>query len=230
MTRPVILVVDDEAYTLKYLSMNLKARGYDVLTAAHGAAALDLFHANPVDLLILDIGMPGPTGFDVLTAVRRGSETPVIMLSARGRERDKVAALDLGADDYLTKPFGVEELMARVRAALRRAAPTAGSPPSIYRVHDLEIDLTARRVRRAASPVALTGKEFQILAFLARNAGKVMTPREILQAVWGIEHIEETQYVWTYMNRIRRKLADDSEQPRYILTAPGLGYSLPASP
>jgi two-component system KDP operon response regulator KdpE len=230
MARQVILVVDDEAYTLKYVAMNLKARGYDVLTATHGEEALALIGAHAIDLLILDIGMPGLDGFEVLAAVRREKDLPVIMLSARGREQDKVQALDLGADDYLTKPFGVEELLARVRAALRRAGgpSPSGGAPAVYRSDGLEIDFDARRVQRDGAPVSLTAKEYHVLAFLARNAGRLMTPREILQAVWGVEYGDETEYVWTYINRIRRKLEDDPERPRYLQNEPGLGYRVPA--
>jgi two-component system, OmpR family, KDP operon response regulator KdpE len=225
--RPVVLVVDDEPPTRKYVSANLKARGYDVLTAADGSQALKLAAERPCDLLILDIMMPGPDGLAVLQAVRRDADVPVIILSARGREADKVTALDFGADDYLTKPFGVEELLARVRAALRRGGSAArgGLPP--YRSGDVVVDFSTRRVERAGAVIPLTPKEYDVLAYLARNAGRVLTHRQILQAVWGGEYGEESDYVWTFVRRIRRKLEPDPEQPSHVLTEPGVGYRMP---
>ena len=228
MLKQVILVVDDEAPTRKYVSANLKARGYDVLTAADGSEALKQVGEHVIDLLILDIGMPGPDGLEVLTAVRRDTEVPVIMLTARGRESDKVAALDRGADDYLTKPFGVEELLARVRAALRRAKSAPKGPLPPYRCGELALDFSSRRVRIGEREVSFTPREFDVLAYLARNAGKVLTHRQILQAVWGGEYGDEADYVWTYVRRIRRKIEPDPEHPRYLLTETGVGYSMPA--
>ena len=227
MNRQVVLVVDDEAPMRKYITTNLKIRGYDVLTAADGVEALKLIEERPFDLLILDIMMPGPDGLNVLARVRRDMDVPVLMLSARGRESDKVEALDAGADDYLTKPFGVEELLARVRAALRRSgsSPRGTLPP--YDFQGLEIDFGARRVRRGGQDIALTPKEYDVLAYLARNAGKVLTHRQVLQAVWGAEYGDEADYVWTYVRRIRRKIEPDQEHPRYVLTEPGVGYRLP---
>ena len=229
MTKDVILVVDDEAPMRKYVSANLKARGYDVLAAVDGSEALKLAGEHRVDLLILDIGMPGPDGFEVLSAVRRDSDVPVIMLTARGREQDKVLALDLGADDYLTKPFGVEELLARVRANLRRVAAVPRGTLPAYRHGGLEIDFTARQARREGAPVPLTPKEFEVLAYLARNAGRVLTHRQILQAVWGSEYGDEADYVWTYVRRIRRKVEPEVEHPRYLLTELGVGYRMSPS-
>src|SRR5262245_44344050 len=224
MARQLILVADDEAPMRKYVSTNLKARGYDVLTASDGAEALKLLDEHTFDLVVLDIGMPGPNGFEVLSAVRRGMQVPVLMLSARGREGDKVTALDLGADDYLTKPFGVEELLARVRAALRRASGGPQGPLPPYRADDLELDFGARQVQRGGETIPLTPREFEVLAYLARNAGKVLTHRQILQAVWGGDYGDENDYVWTYVRRIRRKLEPDPERPRYLLTVAGVGY------
>ncbi len=229
MSQQVILVVDDEAPMRKYVTSNLKARGYRVLTAEDGTEALKLIDEHPIDLLILDIMMPGPDGLEVLARVRRDMDVPVLMLSARGREGDKVEALDAGADDYLTKPFGAEELLARVRAALRRAGSAPKGPLPPYRFDDLELDFGARRVRRGGADVALTPKEYDVLAYLARNAGKVLTHRQILQAVWGAEYGDEADYVWTYVRRIRRKLEPDPERPRYVLTEPGVGYRMPAA-
>jgi two-component system KDP operon response regulator KdpE len=229
MSRQVILVVDDEAPMRKYITTNLRARGYDVLTAEDGTEALKLIDEHTLDLLILDIMRPGPDGMEVLRRVRRDMQVPVVMLSARGRETDKVEALDAGADDYLTKPFGVEELLARVRAALRRAGSAPAGPLPPYRSHGLEVDFSARRVRHDGETVSLTPKEYDVLAFLARNAGKVLTHRQILQAVWGAEYGDEADYVWTYVRRIRRKMEPDPEQPRYLLTEPGVGYRVPAA-
>jgi two-component system KDP operon response regulator KdpE len=223
-----ILVVDDEAPMRKYLSANLKARGYAVLAAADGAEALQLLAEHTFDLLILDLMLPGPDGLAVLAAARRESSVPVLMLSARGREADKVRALDLGADDYLTKPFGVEELLARVRAALRRADTAPRSSPVAYRRGELEVDFAARRVRLGGADIPLTQKEYDVLAYLARNAGRVLTHRQILHAVWGGQYGEEADYVWTYVRRIRRKIEPDPPHPRYVLTEPAVGYHLPA--
>jgi two-component system KDP operon response regulator KdpE len=227
MGRQMILVVDDEAPMRKYISTNLKARGYDVLTAEDGTEALKLIDEHTINLLILDIMMPGPDGLEVLRRLRQDMDVPVVMLSARGRETDKVEALDAGADDYLTKPFGVEELLARVRAALRRVGSASTAPIPPYSFDGLEVDFTARQIRRDGVEVSLTPKEYDVLAHLARNAGKVLTHRQILQAVWGAEYGEEADYVWTYVRRIRRKLEPDPEQPRYLLTEAGVGYRMP---
>jgi two-component system KDP operon response regulator KdpE len=212
----------------KYLAANLKARGYETLLAADGTEALKLVSEHPLDLVILDIMMPGPDGLEVLAAIRRDSDVPIIMLSARGREGDKVTALDAGADDYLTKPFGVAELLARVRASLRRSTSPGVTSASSYRSGDLELDFGAREVRLSGRKVSLTAKELDILAFLARNAGRVLTHRQILQAVWGGEYGDESEYLWTYVRRLRHKIEQDPKQPRYLLTEPGVGYRLPA--
>jgi two-component system, OmpR family, KDP operon response regulator KdpE len=227
MTKQAILVVDDEAPMRKYLTANLKARGYEVRAAEDGTEALQLLAEQSFDLLILDIMMPGPDGLKVLRAIRRDLEVPVLMLSARGREGDKVEALDVGADDYLTKPFGVEELLARVRAALRRAGAGPKGPLSTYRHEDLEVDFSARQVRSSGAEVRLTPKEYDVLAYLARNAGRVLIHRQILQTVWGGAYGDEADYVWTYVRRIRRKIEPDPENPRHLLTEPGVGYRMP---
>ncbi|MBI4329533.1 MAG: response regulator transcription factor [Chloroflexi bacterium] len=224
-----ILVVDDEPQTIRYVSANLRARGYEVLTATDGLEALKLASENVLSLILLDLMMPGPDGFEVCSRIREESDVPIIVLSARGREQDKVRALDLGADDYLTKPFGIEELLARVRAALRRTISSrSGALPPIT-VGELTIDFAARRVTRGGQEVRLTPTEYNLLTHLARNAGKVLTHRAILQTVWGQEYGEESDYLWAYIRRLRRKLGDDSEHPRYIRTEPGVGY-LFASP
>lgn len=229
MNKPRVLVVDDEPPTVKLLSANLKARGYDVLAAYDGLEALKLASENLLDLIVLDLGLPGMNGFAVCEAVRRESQVPIIVLSARGREKDKVRALDLGADDYLTKPFSVEELLARVRAVLRRSAPAETIARTAYAVGDLVVDFENRRVTIDGQPVELTPIEYRLLAHLALNAGKVLTYRALLQAVWGPEYGDEKEYVWTYIRRLRQKLSEDQDQPRYLLTEPGVGYRLAAS-
>ena len=225
--RTTILVADDESSMRKYISSNLKVRGYEVIAAADGIEALKLLAEHPIDLVLLDIGMPGPDGTQVLAALRRDTQVPVIMVSARGREHDKVHALDLGADDYLTKPFGVDELLARVRATLRRAGSVLESSLPAYRHEELEVDFSARRVRLAGRDISLTPKQYDVLAYLARNAGKVLTHRQILQAVWGGQYADEVDYVWTYVRRIRRRLEPDPARPRFVLTEPGVGYRVP---
>ena len=229
MRREAILVVDDEAAMRKYLSANLKARGYDVLTAEDGTEALKFIAERTFDLLILDIMMPPPDGFEVCRRMREAAPgMPILMLAGRDRVLDEVRALDLGADDYLTKPFGVEELLARVRAALRRADASLKSSQPVYRHGELEVDFGARRARLAGAEVPLTPKEYDLLAHLAHNAGKVLTHRQILRAVWGGEYGEEADYVWTYIRRIRRKVEPDPQHPRYVLTEPAVGYRVPS--
>jgi two-component system, OmpR family, KDP operon response regulator KdpE len=227
MTREVILVVDDEGAMRKLLAINLAARGYTVLEAADGSEALQQLTEHTIDLLLLDISLPGPNGLQVLEAVRRDQHVPVLMLSARSRERDKVSALDMGADDYLTKPFGVDELLARVRSLLRRAPQNGpGVPP--YRFQELEVDFSARRARLRGADVPLTKREYEVLAHLARNAGKVLLHRQLLQAVWGGQYADEADYLWTFVQRIRRKLEPERGRPRFVITEPGVGYRMPA--
>jgi two-component system KDP operon response regulator KdpE len=230
MKKPRVLVVDDEPETVKYVGANLRARGYDVLTASDGRAALKVFSESVVDLIILDIMMPGPDGFEVCQAIRQRSDVPIIMLSARGQEKDVVNALDLGADDYLTKPFGVEEMLARVRAALRRSARTGVTLRPPVTAGELKIDFAARLVTVEGREVRLTPTEYELLAQLAINAGRVLTHRALLQAVWGPEYGDETEYVWAYVRRLRRKIEPDPSNPEYILTEPGVGYHFVASP
>jgi two-component system, OmpR family, KDP operon response regulator KdpE len=227
--RTIVLVADDEAPMRKYVASNLKVRGYDVVQAADGVEALKLATEHPLDLVLLDIGMPGPDGTQVLEALRRESQIPVIMLSGRAREQDKVRALDLGADDYLTKPFGVDELLARVRSTLRRNGSVLESSLPAYCYGELELDFSARRVRVAGRDVSLTPKQYDVLAYLARNAGKVLTHRQILQVVWGGQYADEVDYVWTYVRRIRRRIEPDPGSPRFVLTEPGVGYRMPSA-
>ena len=226
VTKLQVLVVDDEPATVKYVGANLRARGYRVLAAEDGRTALKQFTESVVDLVILDITMPGPDGFEVCEAIRRQSDVPVIMLSARGQERDIVRALDVGADDYLTKPFGVAEMLARVRAALRRATQPGMTPRPALMLEELEIDFARQRVRVKGQMVELTPTEYGLLAHLAANAGRVLTHRALLQAVWGPEYGNETQYLWVYIRRLRRLIEPEPGNPRYILTYPGVGYSI----
>ncbi|MBI2170890.1 MAG: response regulator transcription factor [Chloroflexi bacterium] len=219
-----ILVVDDEPETVKYVSANLRARGFDVVTAHDGTEGLKQAEEQVVDLILLDLNMPGPDGFEVCRRIRDSSEVPIIILSARGREQDKVKALDLGADDYMTKPFGVDELMARVRAALRRARTEGGGAMPPLEVEGLRIDFSARRVTLNGGELKLTPTEYSLLALLARNAGKVLTHRALLNAVWGPEYGQESEYLWAYIRRLRKKLEPNENQPQFIITEPGVGY------
>ncbi len=225
MSQQKILVVDDEEPMRRLIAQNLKASGYRVQTAVDGSEALQLIDQHQFDLLLLDVNMPGPNGFEVVRQVRRGTTTPILMVSARARERDRVDALDLGADDYLNKPFGIAELIARVKALLRRVT-LATAPLAPYRYKGLEVDLGARAVRVHGVDAPLTKREFEVLAYLARNAGKVLLHRQILQAVWGAEYSDEADYVWTFVQRIRRKIEPERSAPRYILTQAGVGYRM----
>jgi two-component system KDP operon response regulator KdpE len=213
----------------KLLSSNLRASGYAVRSAADGAEAMKLVEEHRFDLLLLDINMPGPNGLQVLEAVRRDAQMAVLMLSGRGRERDKVEALDRGADDYLVKPFGVAELLARVKALLRRLAPGSRGHAPPYRYRGMEVDFEARRAQVDGVDVPLTRREFEVLAYFARNAGKVLLHRQVLQAVWGGQYAEESDYIWTFVQRIRRKIEPDRAHPLYVLTEPGVGYRMPPS-
>ena len=225
---PRILVVDDEPQTTRYLSMNLRARGYDVLAAADGCEALKLMEESNLALVLLDLGIPGPDGFEVLQALRRWCDVPVVVVSARGQERDKVRALDLGADDYLTKPFGVQELLARVRAHLRRAESRGNGARPPLQLGGLRVDFGSHQVSMDGQRVHLTPTEYGVLEQLALTPGRVLTHPTLLQRVWGPEYRDEADYLWAYVSRLRRKLEPDPEHPRYILTEPGVGYRLPA--
>jgi len=221
MTR--ILVVDDEPQLLRALATNLKARGYEVDQAATGEAALMLAASHHPDLVVLDLGLPGIDGLEVITGLRGWSSVPIVVLSVREREADKVAALDAGADDYVTKPFGMDELLARLRAALRRAAP-AGKEEPIVSTPDFSVDLAAKRVKRDSKEVKLTPTEWEIVEILVRNEGRLVTQRQLLKAVWGPQYEKETNYLRVYLAQIRRKLEPDPARPRYFLTEPRMGY------
>jgi len=224
-----VLVVDDEAPIRRFLRTALEPHGFDVFEAANGRDALVEAGTRKPDLVILDLGLPDVDGADVLRRLREWSRMPVIVLSARANERDKVDALDAGADDYLTKPFGVGELLARMRVALRHAIAAGGTPGGeVYAVADLKVDLAARRVFVRGDEAHLTPLEYRLLAALVRQAGKVLTHRQLLTEVWGPPYVEHTHYLRIYMAGLRRKLEADPARPRYLLTETGVGYRLAA--
>ncbi len=217
-----ILVVDDEPQIRRALATNLTTRGYRVDVAETGEQALQLAADHHPDLVIVDLGLPGIDGIDVIRGLRGWSSVPIVVLSVRDGERDKVDALDAGADDYVTKPFGIGELLARVRAALRRSVPADEAP--IVHAGDLTIDLVAKTVTRAGEPIALTPIEWRLIDVLARNPGKLVTQRQLLQTVWGPAYETETNYLRVHFTHLRRKLETDSSRPRHLITEPGMGY------
>jgi two-component system KDP operon response regulator KdpE len=219
-----ILVVDDDPRMLRLLRLNLERAGYRVATEGDGVAALDRVDLEQPDLILLDVMMPAMDGFTFLARLREFSAVPVILLTAKGEERDKVQGLDLGADDYLTKPFGPAELLARVRAVLRRKAQPAEVTPSILAIGDLTIDLARRRVVRQGEEIRLTPTEYKLLRELATNRGKVLLHGELLARVWGPEYRDEVDYLWTYVRYLRQKIEPDPAHPRYLLSEPGVGY------
>jgi two-component system, OmpR family, KDP operon response regulator KdpE len=219
-----VLVVDDEPQVLRLLRTALSARGYEVSSADSGEHALESLSRKPADVIILDLVMPGMSGLDVCQTVRERSPVPIIVLSARGEERDKVRALDLGADDYLIKPFGMEELLARIRVALRHSTGQTGRVEPVFESGELKVDFDARRVWRAGGEVRLTPTEYDLLKYLILNADKALTHGMILRAVWGEEYSGESQYLRVYIPQLRRKLEADPTRPRFILTEPGVGY------
>ncbi len=219
-----ILIVDDELPILRAVTPLLRSRGYYVSSVVNGANALAEFEADPPDLLILDLGLPDIDGLEVCRRVRERSAVPIVVLSARGSERDKVSALDLGADDYVTKPFGPEELLARVRACLRRAQGSNEEESGVLVRSDMTIDFERHRVIRGDEEIRLTPKEFELLAFLARHPGKVLTHRTILKAVWGPHAVSEPQYLRVLMASLRKKIEPDPAHPKYVMTEPWVGY------
>ncbi len=226
MSRPQrVLVIDDELPIHRFLSAALTASGYEPVQALTGAEGLHLLATAVPEIVLLDLGLPDMDGKDVIVRARGFSPVPIIVLSARDREAEKIAALDLGADDFVNKPFGVGELLARVRAALRPRMEESGKT-AVYRAGGLEVDVPAHRVLIDGAPVRLTPREFDLLAFLARHAGKVVTHRQILKSVWGPAHEEDTQYLRVYVGQLRAKLESDPNDPVLILTEPGIGYRL----
>jgi two-component system KDP operon response regulator KdpE len=218
-----VLVVDDEPQIRRALSINLRARGYEVDLAETGEVALDLAARHHPDVVILDLGLPGIGGVEVIEGLRGWSQVPVIVLSVRESERDKVAALDAGADDFVTKPFGMDELLARLRAALRRAAPA--EEEAVVVTPDFTIDLSAKRVTNAdGEEIRLTPTEWHIVEVLVRHSGKLVAQKQLLQEVWGPAYETETNYLRVFMAQVRRKLEPEPGRPRYFLTEPGMGY------
>lgn len=220
-----VLVVDDEPQILRFLRTSLTANGFTVIEATTAAEALRHAAADAPDVIVLDLGLPDMDGKEVIRALREWSETPVIVLSARAREAEKIEALDLGADDYVNKPFGIGELMARLRTALRHRLRRQGETP-VFRNGELSVDLARRLVKRGEETLHLTPKEFELLRVLVQHAGKVVTQRQILQAVWGPAHVEDAAYLRVYVGQLRRKLEPDPDAPSLIETEAGVGYRL----
>jgi two-component system KDP operon response regulator KdpE len=217
-----VLVVDDEPQIVRGLRTNLRARGYQVITASDGDEALAAAAREHPDIAIVDLGLPGIDGVEVIEGIRGWSRMPILVLSARDQESDKVRALDAGADDYVTKPFGMDEHLARLRAAERRLRPTEEAPEVV--TDAFTVDLAAARVRTADGEVRLTPTEWHVVEMLVRNPGKLVSQRQLLQEVWGPLYHDETNYLRVYMAQIRRKLEPDPARPRYFITQPGVGY------
>jgi two-component system KDP operon response regulator KdpE len=217
-----VLVVDDEPQIRRALSINLRARGYDVDLAPDGERALDVAARNHPDVVVLDLGLPGIDGVDVIRGLRGWSQVPIVVLSVRDAEGDKVAALDAGADDYVTKPFGMDELLARLRAALRRTIPA--EEEALVETRDFTIDLASKKVRRDGEEVRLTPTEWHLVEALVRNRGRLVGQRQLLQEVWGPQYHDETNYLRVFMAQVRRKLEPEPGHPRYFITEPGMGY------
>ncbi len=227
--RPVVLLVEDEPQIRRFLRAVLDGQGFRLVEAATGEEGLAAAATRQPEIIILDLGLPDMDGVEIIRRVREWSTMPIIVLSARGQERDKVIALDAGADDYVSKPFGVGELVARMRVALRHAARGAGEAgESKFTVGDLQVDLAQRQVTLAGQPVHLTPIEYRLLTTLVRHAGKLLTHHQLLNEVWGPSHTEQAHYLRVYTAQLRRKLEADPARPRYVLTEPGVGYRLAA--
>ena len=225
--RPTILVIEDEPPVKKFLRVTLESQSYDVIEASRGEEGMRHAAVSQPDLVILDLGLPDLDGLEVTRRLREWTAIPIIIVSARGKEQDKVAALDAGADDYLTKPFGVGELLARVRVALRhRAAVNQETGDPVFQTGGLKVDLARREVTLDGALVHLTPNEFKLVSVLAKNAGRVLTHRQLLKEVWGPGSGNETHYVRVYMNQLRQKLEQDPARPRYFLTEAGVGYRM----
>lgn len=224
MSRSTVLIVDDEPALAKALSINLRARHWDVITASDGTSALEATTKRPIDLAIIDLGLPDMDGIQVIEGIRGWSKMPIIVLSARHDSDEKVAALDAGADDYVTKPFGMDELLARLRANLRRSQTTNENSEPIISAGTLQIDLAAKKITRNGQPVRLTPTEWHFLEVLIRNQGRLVTHQQLLSEVWGPGYHTQTNYLRLYAAQLRRKLEDDPARPQHILTQPGMGY------
>lgn len=220
---PLVLIVDDEPQIQRFLRHSLAASGFDLETAASAAEALRLFAARRPDIVVLDLGLPDLDGKAVIGQIRQTSQTPIIVLSARDAEAEKIAALDLGANDYVVKPFAIGELLARIRACLR-TAPTGQGIAAILQIGDVRIDPAMHVADKAGAPLRLTPKEFDLLALLAHNRGRVLTHRHILEKVWGPAHREDIAYLRVFIGQLRQKIEDVPSEPRLILTEPGIGY------
>ncbi len=220
---PCALVIDDETQIRKFLDIGLRAEGYDVLLAANAADGLALAATRDPDVVILDIGLPDREGHDVLAELRQWTQVPVLMLSVRDSEQEKVKALDAGANDYMTKPFGIQELMARLRALLRNRVVGTEAPPRYDDGH-LHIDLGLREVFLDGNPLSLTRKEYAVLAMLVRHAGRVVSQQQLLREIWGGTHVQDTHYLRIVLGKLRQKLDDDPTTPRWLKTEPGVGY------
>jgi two-component system, OmpR family, KDP operon response regulator KdpE len=221
-----VLVVDDEPAIVRAVRTNLLRHEFEVDTASSGREALNHYDQFHPDVVVLDLGLPDMEGFAVIQALRERAGTPIVVLSVRGAERDKVRALDLGADDYLTKPFGVEELLARIRVALRHTLGAPHAPDAVFRSGNLAVDLERRRVSVAAAEVHLTPTEYELLKVFVSHPNKVLTDRMLLQWVWGSSYGTEDHYLHVYVARLRKKLEADPQKPRYLVTEPGVGYRL----
>jgi two-component system KDP operon response regulator KdpE len=231
VTRPArILLVDDDVPIQRALAPLLRSRGYEVEVAGTGGDALKAFAAHPPDLIVLDLGLPDLEGTEVCRRIRADSNLPIVILTARGAEQDKVAALDLGADDYVTKPFGPEELLARIRVALRRVFSDDAAEVGRVRLGDLTIDYDRRRAVRGEEDIRLTPKEFELLALLARNADRVLTHRTILKAIWGPNAVDQPEHLWVLISQLRKKIELDPSEPRYLLSEPWVGYRFTTEP
>jgi two-component system, OmpR family, KDP operon response regulator KdpE len=223
--RGVVLLVEDERHMRRFLRVALEAAGYRLVEAETGKDGLVQAATRNPDVVLLDLGLPDLDGLEVLHRLRTWSQVPVIVLSAREQERDKVLALDAGADDYLTKPFGVEELLARMRVATRHGGRNRGeNEEAVFSVDDLRIDFSTRQVQLEGREIHLTPLEFKLLAVLVRHAGKVLTHRQLLKEVWGASYVEHTQYLRVYMTQLRRKLEKEPARPRFLINEPGVGY------
>jgi DNA-binding response OmpR family regulator len=223
-----VLIVDDEPRYLRLLEANLRTEGYEVITAQDGQQAVDVFSSQPIDLVLLDIMMPRLDGFGATQRIREFSSVPIIILTAKGEEQDRVRGLDLGADDYLVKPFSATELLARVRAVLRRAQVPSESGQARFFTHDnLRIDFARAEVWRGEQDISLSATEYRLLLQFAHNLGKILTSEDLLTSVWGLEYKGDKEILWVSIARLRQKLEDDPHNPRHIVTRSGLGYLMP---